>query len=72
MRLGQTIRFRRGFNKISLERGPQGAWGPRARGAPRTPFTLRTSFKGENVFFVETICDQIWGWVVAPINGSKK
>ena len=53
--------------KISLERGPQGEWGPgraararqkglkieailaRARGAPRTPFTPRTPFKGKCV-----------------------
>ena len=51
-------------NKISLERGPRGEWGPgsararkklqfgaldaRARG-PRTPFTPRTPFKGNCV-----------------------
>ena len=36
------------YNTISFERGP---WGERGRGRARTPFTLRTPFKGNLLIF---------------------
>ena len=40
------------YKKISLERGPQGKWGPRA---PTTPFTPRTPFKGNCVIYIQIL-----------------